>query len=350
MARPIDRDVEEVRARLGEWLAPRIAGGRPVDVSELTIPGVSGYSGETFLFEATWNGGSEKLVARLEPSGETVFSDADSATEFRVLDALSQKTSVPVAKTFGYEADRSWFGVPFYVSQQVGGRVPSDNPPYAFGGWPADEPVETQASMWWSGLDALAKVHGVDWRALGLSALFDARNEQPGAERQLAWMDDYIAWVAPNGPSIIKEAMEWLRAHAPAAPAEPVLCWGDSRIGNQIFLDGKCVAVLDWEMATVGDPEMDLAWFIVMDRTLSEGLNVPRLPGFPGRDETAARYEELTGKPVKHLDWWEIYGALRFGVILMRVGQILLDKESAGMDVDNFALQFCAKLLGEAQA
>jgi aminoglycoside phosphotransferase (APT) family kinase protein len=349
MARLVERDMDEVGARLSTWVSGRIAGGKAVTVSDLSMPASTGYSGETFLFGAAWDGGSERLVARLKPSGHTVFNDTDFESEFRVIDALSKHTAVPMARTFGYENDESLFGVPFYVVEQVDGRIPSDNPPYAFGGWPADEPPKVQAAMWWSGLEAAAAVHRADWRALGLTAL-DRGRGRPGSERQLAWLEDYVAWITPTPPKLVADGLEWLRAHEPPPVDEPVLCWGDCRLANQIFRDGNCVAVLDWEMVTIGDPEMDLAWWIILDRVLSEGLNVARLPGFPDRDETAARYEELSGRPVKHLDFWQVWVAVTFAAVLMRLGQLMSDSEAAGFDTDSFAIQFVGRMLDEEGA
>jgi aminoglycoside phosphotransferase (APT) family kinase protein len=349
MARTVDRDMTEVGARLTEWLSARLAGGRPVTVTDLTMPASTGYSGETFLFHAAWDGGDERLVARLKPSGHSVFDSFDFAIEYKAIDALATKSDVPMARTYGYENDTSFFGVPFYVVQQVDGRIPSDNPPYAFGGWPADESPAVQEQMWWSGLEAATKVHRADWRALGLTAL-DRGRGRPGAERQRAWLEDYIAWITPTPPKLVTDGLAWLEAHEPPPVDDPVLCWGDCRLANQIFRDGECVAVLDWEMVTIGDPEMDLAWWIILDRVLSQGLNVARLPGFPTRDETAVRFEELSGRAVKHLDWWEMWVAVTFAAVLMRLGQLMADGDAAGFDTDSFAIQFVGRMLDEEGA
>ncbi|MGZ4143420.1 MAG: phosphotransferase family protein [Actinomycetota bacterium] len=349
MARPVDRDMQQVRARLAEWVGARLAAGAAVEVDDLSMPAVTGYSGETFLFRARWGDNDERLVARLQPSGHTVFKTPDFAGEFLAIDALSKHTDVPMARAHAYEADPSWFGVPFYVVEQVDGRIPSDNPPYAFGGWPADEPAHVQETMWWSGLEAASQIHRADWRALGLSSL-DRGEGKPGAERQLAWLEEYVAWITPTPPKLVADGLAWLRAHQPPPVDDPVLCWGDCRLANQIFRDGHCVAVLDWEMVTIGDPEMDLAWWLVLDRVLSEGLNVARLPGFPGRDATAARYESLSGRPVKNLAWWEMWVAVTFAAVMMRIGQLLSDGIAAGFDTDNFGIQFIGRMLDEEGA
>ena len=347
MARPVDRDLDEVRARLAEWSSGRLARNAAVEIEDLAMPASTGYSGETFLFRARWADGEQRLVARLKPTGHSVFNTFEFANEYRAIDALATHTDVPMARTFGYEEDTHYFGVPFYVVEQIDGRIPSDNPPYAFGGWPADEPPEVQQRMWWSGLEAAAKIHCADWRALGLHAL-DRGPGQPGADRQRRWLEDYLAWITPNPPKLVADGLAWLAKHEPPLSDDPVLCWGDCRLANQIFRDGNCVAVIDWEMTTIGDPGMDLAWWIYLDRVLSEGLNVARLPGFPGRDETAARYEELSGRAVKHLEWWEMWVAVTFAAVLMRLGQLITDAE--GFDQDSFAIQFVGRMLDEEGA
>src|SRR5205823_10910645 len=103
--------------------------------------------------------------------------------------------------------------------------LPSDNPPYAFGGWPADEAPEVQQAMWWSGLEAATKIHRADWRALGLQAL-DRGSGRPGAERQLAWLTDYLGWITPTLPKFVDEGLAWLAAHEPPPTDAPALCWG----------------------------------------------------------------------------------------------------------------------------
>ena len=347
MARPVDRDLDEVRARLADWTSGRIARNAAVEITDLAMPASTGYSGETFLFRAHWAEGEQRLVARLKPTGHSVFNSFEFANEYRAIDALANLTDVPMARTFGYEEDARYFAVPFYVVEQVDGRIPSDNPPYAFGGWPAGEEPAVQEQMWWSGLEAATKIHKADWRALGLQPL-DRGPGQPGADRQRRWLQDYLAWITPNPPKLVADGLAWLAKNEPPSTDDPALCWGDCRLANQIFRDGNCVAVLDWEMVTIGDPEMDLAWWIYLDRVLSEGLNVARLPGFPGRDETAARYEELSGRSVKHLEWWQMWVAVTFAAVLMRLGQLITDAE--GFDQDSFAIQFVGRMLDEEGA
>jgi aminoglycoside phosphotransferase (APT) family kinase protein len=116
-----------------------------------------------------------------------------------------------------------------------------------------------------------------------------------------------------------------------------------------IFRDGRCVAVLDWEMATLGNPEQDFAWALFLDRHHSEGVEAPRLEGFPSREATLARYEEKSGLKVEHLHYYEVFAAVRFGIIMMRIGQQFnhygLIPDESDFEVNNIVTRLLAKLL-----
>ena len=97
------------------------------------------------------------------------------------------------------------------------------------------------------------------------------------------------------------------------------LCWGDARLPNLIYREDEVVGVLDWEMAFLGDPEADLGWWLFMHWATGEGYGLPPLDGFPGRDETIRRYQAVTGRPVEHAFFNEVFAALRFGAIMARI-------------------------------
>jgi aminoglycoside phosphotransferase (APT) family kinase protein len=82
--------------------------------------------------------------------------------------------------------------------------------------------------------------------------------------------------------------------------------------------------VLDWEMVTLGSPEADLAWTIFLDRHHSEGIDTPRLEGFPSYEESIERYQLLTGHRVRHLHYYQVFAGYRFAVIMMRIAQQLV--------------------------
>jgi aminoglycoside phosphotransferase (APT) family kinase protein len=211
---------------------------------------------------------------------------------------------------------------------------------------------EERAAIWWGGIECLAKIHRLDWKGLGFGFLEQPELGSNGLERQLEYYRRYLKWAARGEPQPTAEAaLAWLEKQAPAG--EPtVLCWGDARIGNIIFDGTRPAAVLDWEMVTLGSPEQDLAWAIFLDRHHSEGIETPRLPGFPSHEETVARYQKWTGHRVKHLRYYQVFAGFRFAVIFIRIAQQIVHYElmppDAGrrFELDNTVTRLLAKDLG----
>jgi aminoglycoside phosphotransferase (APT) family kinase protein len=210
-----------------------------------------------------------------------------------------------------------------------------------------------RAQLVHNGLDAMAEVHATDWRGLGLDFLDKRQYGAIGIEQQVNYYEQYLDWAAEGRPQpVATAALEWVRANIPEEP-EIGLCWGDARINNQIFDDQyRVAAVLDWEMVTLGSPEADLAWAIFLDRHHSEGLDSPRLAGFPSYEQTLTRYESLTGHRVKHLHYYQVFAGFRFAVIFLRIAQQLVHYElmdaAAGrrFELDNTVSRLLAKDLG----
>ena len=121
--------------------------------------------------------------------------------------------------------------------------------------------------------------------------------------------------------------------------------------GNIIFDGTTPAAVLDWEMVTLGSPEMDLGWSIFLDRHHSEGLEVPRLEGFPSYAETVARYEALSGHRVRHLEYYQVFAGFRFAVIMARIAQqmviygVMDEPSGREFELNNTVTRLLAKLL-----
>ena len=107
----------------------------------------------------------------------------------------------------------------------------------------------------------------------------------------------------------------------------PTLTWGDARLSNLIYQDFQVAAVLDWEMASLCDPLLDLGWWLFADDALTRGSGCERLPGFPSRADTAERWSELTGRSAAALGYYELLAGFRFTVIMARLGKLLHDME-----------------------
>ncbi|MCO6006038.1 phosphotransferase family protein [Actinoallomurus purpureus] len=345
---PDQRDPEVTRTVLARWLTERLPGG-DVTVSGLRIPQTTGFSAETLLFDAECGDRTERLVAKVAPVRYQVFPDPlPYADQYRLLRILDERTGVPVPRMRWYEGDATLLGAPFFVIDQVDGLAPEDNPPYHGSGWVAEADPERRRRMWTAGLEILAEVHRL---APEPFAFLDRRKYGPAGLRQrLGYYAHYMGWAYHGPQPTCLEALRWLRENRPPEPDPPVLLWGDSRIGNILYGDdGAPRAVLDWEIATLGAPEEDLAWFMFLDRHHSEGIGVPRLPGFPSYADTVAFYEELTRRPMRHMAYYEVLSAFKFAVIMARVGQAFIDfglvPPDSDFPVDNTASRLLAGLL-----
>jgi aminoglycoside phosphotransferase (APT) family kinase protein len=345
---PLLEDADATKAKLESWFSARK--GVPVSIPELNIPESTGMSNVTLLFDIEWGAGTgtqrESCVGRLQPEiARPVFPTYDLSLQYEVMESVGRHSDIPVPELLGLETDKSLLGVQFYIMKHRPGRIPTDMPPYNMDGWMMHETSEAQrAAMWEMAVDTMARFHRLDYRTMGFSHL-ENRDATP-LQHQLAYWQEYLDWAMEGqGHAIGQRALDWLRDHQPEE--EPtVLCWGDSRIGNIIFeesLDGVA-AVLDWEMAVLGNPVQDVAWFNYIDATFAEGLGMPRLAGLPSYEDTVARWEHASGFSAAHYDYYWIFAGMRYGLILSR---IMLATGQDGEIQGNFAVQLLKKYLDE---
>ncbi|MGI5164841.1 phosphotransferase family protein [Spirillospora sp. CA-253888] len=348
---PDQRDPEVTRRALTAWLDRRLPGAA---IPVIETPQTSGFSSETLMFEAGWTeGGTERheaLVARVAPAHYQIFPEPRFEEQYRLMRVLDERTDIPVPPIRWYEPSAEPLGAPFFVMGRVDGRVPTDMPPYHSGGWVTEVPPEERAAMWWSTLEIMARLHRLDVAALGLGFLDQPHWGATGLEQRLNYYEHYLHWAYRGPQETALKALEWLRANRPEEPDPPVVLWNDARIGNVIFREGVPVAVLDWETAVLGAPEEDLAWFMFLDRHHSEGIGVPRLPGFPSYAETADRYAGLLGRPLRNLDYYEVLSGFKFSIIMARIGQAMIDfdwiEPASDFPYNNNCTQLLARILG----
>ena len=351
LSRP--RDLERVRARLTSWLTRKMPDASELAVAPFERPS-AGYSNETFLFDLSYRLGRtlhrERLVARLAPSDFLVFPEYDLVAQCRVMQRLAA-TPIPVPRVRWLEEDATVLGSPFYLMDAIVGDVPAEVPSYHSFGFVSEAAPERRARMWWSGIETLARIHALDWRALGLAFLGVPPPETGPLDCQLDYYDRYLRWVCASGAPqpILQAALSWLRRNR-FVPAAVALCWGDSRMPNLMYRDDEVVGVLDWEMAFLGDPEEDLGWWLFMDWVNNEGYGLPRAAGFPDRVETIRYYEQLTGRAVEHALYHEVLAAFRFGVIMARIAGRLREIEAPlptpDLETNNPCTQRLATVLG----
>jgi aminoglycoside phosphotransferase (APT) family kinase protein len=321
---PQQRDPGLTRARLSEWLAARMPGASLLRITELDIPR-SGFSAETLIFEAQWQEAGRshrrRLVARVGGRSYQLYPQSRMDVQFTVMKQLARRTDVPVPAVHWYESDPQVLGGPFFVMDYVAGQVPADLPSYHREGWLAGLSVPDRRLAWFEAVEAMQRVHRIDPVAIGLGSLgLDAAQD-------LDYYARHLGFFGCADHPVALSALSWLRENQPGETDAGRLLWGDARLGNIVFTPAGPAALLDWEMTSLGPPEEDLAWFLYLDRHLSEGIGAQRLPGLPGRAETVLWYEKLSGRAVRHLDYYEVLAGFRFTLITARLTALLIEHE-----------------------
>lgn len=332
------RDVVALRNSLAAWLRGKLKGADQLAVGDLHIPSGNGISSEIILFDAKWQSCEgnhlEKFAIRVATTENPFFPGADFQAEFRMGSVLSATKVVPVPRTYWFETDTTILGAPFYVMEQLQGRAAPDNPPYNIGGWLTEVGPEKRAAIWWEGIGAMARLHQLDWEAAGLGFMRKAADPQAELQWELDYYTSFFDWACEGRRlDVFDRANQWLRANLPQV-GRLHFCWGDARMGNILFHHEKCNGVLDWEMASLGDPEKDLAYWLFFDRYNREGLGAPVRQGWPSHAETIAVYERILGRPLQHLRFYEIFAMYRMAVCLTRL--IFLSKKNLNLvDADS---------------
>jgi aminoglycoside phosphotransferase (APT) family kinase protein len=316
MATPRTDDATLVDGLAG-WLA-RHHGVDRVVVDELERPTV-GYASVTVLFRARWDRTqpvTERLVLRMAPSPAGLFADYDLVAQQAAQESAAA-AGVPIATPL-VEPDPAWLGAAFMVMPRVDGHIVSEVP--ALDPWVTTFTVADQADLHAQFVGALGRIHAAapDAAAAGGVPVRDDAAE-------LDHWAEYLQWSSDGTPvPTLVDALRWCRAHAPEPrpDAQPVLCWGDVRLGNVVFGDDRRPrAILDWDMATIGSREHDVGWYTGLATTMSELLG-QRVEGFPDRDGTAAQYERLTGCVLHDFDWYETFALVRSTAIMTRIGYL----------------------------
>jgi aminoglycoside phosphotransferase (APT) family kinase protein len=265
-----------------------------------------GQSNPTFFVDYD----SRALVLRKQPPGDLLPSAHAIDREFRVMRALAS-SGVPVPRMILYHEGRDVVGTPFYLMEKVEGRV------FATHALPGVQPAD-RAAMYRSMADTLAALHRVDPAAVGL-----ADYGRPGNyfARQVArWSRQWEASRTRTNPSLDR-LIAWLPAHVPAGD-ETVVCHGDFRVGNLMFdpVHPRVIAVLDWELSTLGHPLADLGFNAMAWHTRPDeyggvrGLDLDAL-GIPSLDEYERRYLRAVGRSDGIAPFHVAFALFRFAVI-----------------------------------
>ncbi len=253
-----------------------------------------------------------EYVLRKQPPGQLLPSAHAVDREYRILTALAG-TDVPVPHPLYFCADRDVIGTPFYIMERLRGRVFwSPTLPQV----PRDE----RRAIYFGMVEALARLHLVDWKALGLSDY-----GKPGSyfTRQIArWTKQWQTSRTRDNPSIEKLA-EWLPKNIPRDGDETAIVHGDFRLDNMMFdpVEPRVIGIFDWELSTLGHPLADLSYNCIRYR-LSSGLYNGLMDidldalGLPSEDEYVRAYYDLTGRIGTLTPFHFSFSLFRIAVIL----------------------------------
>jgi aminoglycoside phosphotransferase (APT) family kinase protein len=296
-------DLEKLRPWFSRHVAP---------VGELTAKVVGhGRSNLTYRIESD----GRSWVLRRPPLSHVQPTAHDMSREFRVISALAA-TPVPVPEAIALCDDLDVIGAPFYIMEYVEGLVPVD-PTEVAKRWDESGRCRIGEEL----VDTLVALHAVVPAEVGLA---DFGKPQGYIERQVRRFTDQLAKAKTRE---LPELDDLARRLAAAIPPESdhTIVHGDYRLDNSILdADGHIAAVLDWEMATLGDPLADVGLLRMYwanragdgGRPVVASNAVISLPGFPTWEEAAARYAERSGRDLSHLDFYTVLAHFKLAVIL----------------------------------
>jgi aminoglycoside phosphotransferase (APT) family kinase protein len=267
-----------------------------------------GHSNLTFLVERE----GARVVLRRPPRGPLPPSAHDVVREARLLSAL-RPHGTPVPEVLGTCEDESVIGAPFYVMGWVDGHVLTEE-------MPADLVGEAEAIAARL-VNGLVELHAVDASADGLAGF---GRPDGYLARQLKRFGGLFETNATRPLPDLEVVADWLAANLPDSPPSTVV-HGDYRLGNVMMAPSptRLAAILDWEMATIGDPLADLGYMTAMwsepsdpPNPVSDLSSVTRGAGFPGRDFLTARYAEQTGRSLDALPWYQVLAIWKAAIFL----------------------------------
>jgi aminoglycoside phosphotransferase (APT) family kinase protein len=311
--------------RLRPWFAAHVEGAADAPLEASLISG--GRSNLTYSI----SDGTHEWVLRRPPLGHVLPTAHDMVREHTVLAALAG-TAVPVPRTLAFCTDEAVNDAPFYVMNKVDGvilRTPAE-----LAALTAADARRCSEGL----IDVLVAIHAVDYKAVGL----DEFGHPDGyVERQVRrWGEQWERSKSRDLPAI-EELARRLRAALPTSPA-PTIVHGDYRLDNTMLAaddPGRIIAVLDWEMATLGDPLSDLGLFMVYwgrdQGNLGGDPSMESDAGFLTREEVAERYATKSGRDVSQLDFYEMLAAYKLAIILEGIHARYLMGKTVGAGFDH---------------
>jgi aminoglycoside phosphotransferase (APT) family kinase protein len=296
------------RDRLSGYLRDRIDGGGQLTIEQ--FPG--GHSNLTYLLRTP----VREYVLRRGPLGPVAPKAHDMAREYMVLQAV-HPVFVPAPQVFHLCEDTSIAGAIFFVMERRRGIVVRDHIPPELAAFP-DYPAQVSSGF----VDCLVDLHAVDIEKHGLASLGKPAGFLGRQVR--GWFERWIRAKTEEIP-LMERLIQWLTDHLPESPA-PSLVHNDFKLDN-LMLDasnpGRIEAVLDWEMATVGDPLVDLGLILCYWRQPSDPggtkASLTSQPGWYTRDQLIGRYAQKTGRDLSGINYYEVFALFKLAVVLQQI-------------------------------
>jgi aminoglycoside phosphotransferase (APT) family kinase protein len=334
----IDLEDKGGAVREGEALdLPKVEGWLRTVLPDLEGPAeITQYAGGASNWTYRLRYRSHDLVLRRPPAGTKAKGAHDMAREYRIQAALGPVYPY-VPKLVGLCEDPAILGATFYVMERKVGIIPRKNLPR---GLDLDRAQTRQLCL--SVIDRLVELHAVDVNASGLAML----GKGPGyPKRQIdGWNDRFVKARTWNVPGY-QRVRDWLRERTPADSGTAMI-HNDFRFDNVVLAadePSRVIGVLDWELATVGDPLMDpgaaLAYWVEADDDfIAKKLRrqPTHLPGMLTRDEVVAYYAEKSGRSIANWSFYEVYGLFRVAVILQQIYYRYHHKQTRNPAFKNF--------------
>ncbi len=255
---------------------------------------------------------------RIPPPGAPADRDQGILREWRIIEALDG-TDVPHTEAVGVCTDSAVLGRTFYLMGFVDGWSPMG---LHGGPWPApfDQDMTARQGLAYELIDGIARLSTVDWKARGLADLGRPENYH---ERQVDRWLAFLGRIQRRDLPGLDEASQWLRSHRPLDYI-PGLMHGDYQFANVMYRHGgpaRLAAIVDWEMGTIGDPKLDLAWVVQTwpeDPDAGGGSigGYVDLSGMPSRAQLLARYAEVSGRQVDDMDYYVILAKWKLAIVL----------------------------------
>lgn len=295
----------ELGSQLTAYIAHRLPQAEEVEVSGIDRV-FGGASRETYRFALSYRTGTERvsrrLILRRDPPGSLI--ETERAIEFEAYRAFCG-TSVPVPEPLWLEEETQWLDAPFFVMEELCGF---ESNPQLIAAAPYAQHADKLARQKWTILGDISKA---DPAALGLDRVMQPVAPDHCWQRELAQWEKYIDEDELCPQPIIRAAIRWLRRHPPPPAQKISVVHADFRTGNFLYdSEGTIHAILDWEMAHLGDPLEDLAWGL---NPVWRWAHDERAGGLALRADAIRIWEEASGLRADPaaLHWWELFSSVK---------------------------------------